>query len=134
MEVLEKQVSFISMPTRRVLIIEDNDPFTKTVLAVLAECGEYVADGVGTLASAIEKLHQSTYDFILCDLGLPDSRGIGIVLEIKKHTSSPVIVISGTDITDVVITSLGEIAEGYIIKCEFSLPKFQATLQRIGMA
>jgi DNA-binding NarL/FixJ family response regulator len=120
------------MLSLRVLIIEDNDLYAGMLVSALQACGSYVVERAVTLAAAVEKLQQLTFDFILCDLGLPDSRGVQTVVEVKKHTKIPVIVLSGTDITSAVVASLSVVAEGFILKQDMTFNKFQAALQRIG--
>jgi DNA-binding NarL/FixJ family response regulator len=116
----------------KVLIIEDNDLIATALQEMLRECGEYSATHVSTLFATLDQLQHNTFDFILCDLGLPDSRGVKTVMEVKKHTSSPIIVLSGTDITSIVIATLSSITEGFILKQELTFDKFYAALRHIG--
>ena len=120
------------MPAFSVLIIEDNDLVALGIQEMLRECGEYLCTHVFTLSAAIDQLQHKTFDFILCDLGLPDSHGVKTVTEVKKYTSSPIIVLSGTDITSVIIATLSGLTEGFILKQELTFDKFRNALQHIG--
>jgi DNA-binding response OmpR family regulator len=116
----------------KVLIIEDDDLCAQTIAFLLQECGNYVSERVSTLAAALETLKQKSFDFIICDLGLPDSRGVQTVIEVKKYTVLPVIVLSGTDVTSVVISTLRSIADSFILKQQFTLENLRSSLRDIG--
>lgn len=119
------------METYKVLIIEDDDLYSKTIEMMLGECGNFTITSVITLYASIEEVKKEVFDFILCDLGLPDSSGAHTVKEIRKYTKVPLIILSGSDIPSVIAATLSSGAECYILKSEATIDKLKGVIDFI---
>src|SRR5919109_4440989 len=65
------------------LLVEDDPDFATLVTLALQDA--YALDHVDTLRAAIAALERRRYAGILCDLTLPDSRGLGTVYHLLLH-------------------------------------------------
>src|SRR5690349_13240628 len=88
-----------SLAGLEVLIVEDEVLLRKQLAAQLERLG-IDATGVGTLTSARQLLSESSYDFVLLDVNLPDGRGLDLLRDGAVSPSTGV----------VVMTAHGEIA------------------------
>lgn len=84
------------------LLIEDNAVFARSIEASLRSKASFdvFCEHVGTLNDAIKRLQQFPIDLdvIVLDLTLPDSHGIGTLLEVKRYsTGVPIVVLTGSD-------------------------------------
>ena len=71
-----------------VLIIEDDAPFARLLGALLNANGDmYHIERAETLAAARERLTTRGFDFVLTDLGLPDSRGLATYQAVREPNS-----------------------------------------------
>ncbi|MQX36316.1 diguanylate cyclase domain-containing protein [Roseospira navarrensis] len=101
------------------LLVEDHAADAHLIQYLLDE-----ADGtalsfthVSTLAEALGLLARESYDVILLDLSLPDSRGLG-TLETIHHARADIaiVVLTGLDTTEVAIGAVQRGAQDYLIK------------------
>jgi len=82
---------------RRVLVIDDEESIRTYIKAILNKRNcvvEEAADG----EQAIGKIMQGTYDFFICDIGMPRKDGWEVLKAIRSNPSSkdvPVIVLTG---------------------------------------
>jgi DNA-binding NarL/FixJ family response regulator len=89
----------------RILLIEDNALFARALVAMISAEAEAATpirvDVAGSLAQAREHLKTRTYQSVLCDPGLPDSRGASTVVEVcelaKKQGAIVTVVTGGMD-------------------------------------
>lgn len=94
----------------KILIVEDDPLYAQTLARLLDGVRTHVA---GTLAAARAALDLETYQLILLDLGLPDSRGIDTLRALSGYAVPKVIVTGSYDITGEA-TQLGVV--DYIVK------------------
>ncbi|MPY62746.1 response regulator transcription factor [Streptomyces spongiae] len=97
----------------RVLLVEDDEPVAQSLRRGLLRYGfevEWVSTGAAALA------HESPYDVVLLDLGLPDTDGLDVCKALRARGDVPIIVISArSDETDRVVgLELG--ADDYVSK------------------
>ena len=108
-----------------VLLMEDNQIHAKLIQTFL--CDEepgclaknfaFNLTWVPTLREGLEALTKNSFNVILLDLMLPDSRGIETLETTLKHCSNtPVIVQTGTEDTTIVVKSLQLGAYGFLPK------------------
>ncbi|HNC33982.1 MAG TPA: response regulator transcription factor, partial [Bacteroidia bacterium] len=82
-------------------------------------------------AKALEMMWVNSYDFVLLDIGLPDTNGFEILKEAKKNAiDSAFIVLTARSETDDKILGLDLGADDYLAK-PFSLPELHARMQAI---
>ncbi len=109
----------------KILLIEDNPVNAQLIQKLLSACvNTSLARGLSfdvtwteTLAQGLEKLEDSTFDVILLDLILPDSRGINSLITIKEKTPQvPIIVETGSEDETLIVQSFQLGADGYLKK------------------
>jgi signal transduction histidine kinase len=74
-------------------------------------------DVTESLANGLEKLNVKTYNIILLDLTLPDSRGLETFKKIQGQAKNiPIIVLSGLDDKTIAIRAVHDGAQDYLVK------------------
>jgi signal transduction histidine kinase len=109
----------------KVLLVEDNQDHALLLQEMMkAEGGDrYDFSVEGTLRGAQERLHKETFDLMLLDLNLPDSRGLATMKSLQGSVSDlAIVVITGTDDEGVALTALEIGAEDYLVKSKFDGP------------
>jgi PAS domain S-box-containing protein len=108
------------------LLVEDQEDFACVIRDVLGEAvgpraehaeGRFTITHVDRLAAAREKLASGTYDALLLDLNLPDSRGLNTCSAIQAVAPSvPVVVLTGMDDENLALQSVAMGVQDYIVK------------------
>jgi DNA-binding response OmpR family regulator len=113
-----------------VLIVEDERSLSHEIEIFLTKEG-FHCDVAFTGANASEKIFVNNYDFVLLDLGLPDSDGLQVLKEAKeKGCESAFIILTARSGVDDKVQGLEMGADDYLSK-PFSLPELQARMQAI---
>ena len=102
-----------------VLLVEDNpgDAFLIQEQFKTAKTYVYHLTHVEYLAKAIASLAQDSYDVILLDLSLPDSRGFETLKTIKEHSLGiPIVILSGINDEQLAIQAVKQGAQDYLVK------------------
>src|ERR1700751_5766693 len=122
------------MSSRRVLVVEDNEPYRRFICSTLGKRPELhivceVSDGLEAVQKA-EELHP---DLILLDIGLPTLNGIEAARRIRKLSpESKILFVSQESSADVVQEAFSTGAHGYVVKSDAGselLPAVEAVLQ-----
>lgn len=103
----------------RVLVIEDSHAQVRVIQEMLANdrVTEFSVSDASDLASGLTRLGSGTFDAILLDLTLPDSRGIESYNRLSTTAKSiPIVVLTDMDDEDLAIKTLQEGAEDYLVK------------------
>lgn len=105
--------------TTRILIVDDNDRVREAMCMRVGMSSEsYVVDGVASGREALERLEETEYDVVLCDLvlrGEPD--GIATTRRIcEKHPGTRVVVFTGNETGERKIEVLRSGAFSYLSK------------------
>jgi diguanylate cyclase (GGDEF)-like protein/PAS domain S-box-containing protein len=81
----------------RILLLEDDRMFAELVGAQLRRMPglESRLEIVGSLADALARLASGSFDLIVTDLNLPDSKGAGTIGALARAGDQPIIVLSG---------------------------------------
>lgn len=118
-----------------VLVIED-DPSVRTLVKAVLEKNKYAVDIADTAESGEEHAVENTYDLIILDLGLPDGDGFDLCRDIRdQEITTPVLILSAEQETDVKIKCLRVGADDYITKpfdTEELLARMEAISRRSG--
>ena len=101
--------------TLSVLVIEDDFDIRRLIVDRLERAGIAVRSA-GTLAAARTELSAQSTDLILLDLGLPDGDGIEFVVELRRWSKLPVLVISARHLEHDKIAALDAGADDYLAK------------------
>jgi two-component system, NtrC family, response regulator HydG len=88
---------------KKILLIEDDVAFCKMVSNFLSK-NDYVVSTAFSASEAKTLANASDFDLIMCDLRLPDSDGIDLMVELKsKKPNVPVVLMTGyADVTTAV--------------------------------
>jgi two-component system, NtrC family, response regulator AtoC len=97
------------------LVIED-DPLTLKALSTLVEIEGFSVHRASTLAQARQELQRSRPVVVLCDVGLPDGKGMEILSELREQAGTEVILITGNASVDTAVEALRLGAYDYLVK------------------
>ncbi|MBH8563133.1 response regulator [Nostoc sp. CENA67] len=103
----------------KILLIEDNPAEARLLQELLkqAQSKEFSLVHVKRLQTALEELHQGTYDVILLDLTLPDSQGLSSLPHIISHAPSlPIVVLTNLNDEELAIEAVRQGAQDYLVK------------------
>ena len=107
----------------RVLLVEDDPGNALLVKLALSasSCFAFEIEVVECLSTAIERLRDDSFDVILLDLGLPDSRGLDTVSKVHAENQEiPIVVLTGFDDEEMGIRAVQEGAQDYLVKGEYT--------------
>ncbi|MEQ9619354.1 MAG: response regulator [Deltaproteobacteria bacterium] len=105
----------------RILLIEDNESYSKLVQKKLAASNEikFETKCADTLSGGIEFLEEADTDVVLLDLMLPDSEGLNTFIKIHDHSPHmPVIVLTAVSDEEQAVRALQLGAQDYLIKAD----------------
>jgi len=111
----------------RVLVVEDDREIRALMQSSLSVEGFDVQTAV-SLSEAGALLRHSPPDVIVLDLGLPDGDGVELVREVRKHQSTPIIVVSARHQEAQKIQLLDAGADDYLTK-PFSVGELLARIR-----
>jgi DNA-binding response OmpR family regulator len=115
----------------KVLIIEDERTLARE-MKVFLEKAFYLSDMAYSAAQARQLMLENEYDFVLLDLGLPDSDGLGLLNDTKKICpNASYIILTARDNLEDRIKGLDLGADDYLAK-PFSLLELQSRMQAIS--
>lgn len=103
-----------------VLIVDDDELDRRLVKLILLKSSTLIQFNVDTarnLAEAFEKLSKNSFNIILLDLSLPDSRGTETVQKIFNTAPNvPIVVLTGLDDENAGLEAIRSGAEDYLVK------------------
>ena len=73
------------MPLKRLLLVDDEEPFTRLLKLNLEESGEYTVRVENAGAQAIAAAREFEPDLILLDVIMPDADGGEVAAQLKSH-------------------------------------------------
>jgi two-component system, OmpR family, KDP operon response regulator KdpE len=106
------------------LLVEDDEPTRRSVVANLAAHGYRVAEA-GDVASALRSWDADRPDLILLDLGLPDGDGGSVVRRVRRESTTPILVLSARGAERDKVAALEAGADDYVTK-PFGLAELRA--------
>jgi DNA-binding response OmpR family regulator len=112
-----------------VLVVEDEPDMREVIAFILRRAGLDVVTAIDG-ESAIGMWQQYNPELVLLDLRLPRKSGWEVWNEIRARSTTPVIIVSGSDNEDDMVKVLDLGAEDYVSK-PFSPKLFQARVQSI---
>ena len=101
------------------LLVEDNPGDARLIRELLKEVGlpGYQVTQAGHLSQALEAVAGQTFDIILTDLPLPDSRGLEAFRALRTAApTTAVVVLSGVDDETLAVGAVREGAQDYLDK------------------
>jgi two-component system, OmpR family, KDP operon response regulator KdpE len=115
-----------SAPTT-VLVVDDEAAIRRFLRATLTAQG-YDTVEAPTAGEGLRAVRHHHPDLVLLDLGLPDRDGIELILEIRKLTDAPVLVLTARDAEASKVQALDQGADDYVTK-PFSVPELLARMR-----
>lgn len=109
-------------PKIKVLLVEDNPDDALLVQEMIRArgAGQFELSVERTLVDSLNRLKKESFDLILLDFNLPDSRGIATMKNLQKEASHlAIVVITGMDEEAVALEALKNGAEDFLVKSEF---------------
>ena len=99
----------------KILLVEDHADTALALKRLLNRQGYeiVIADSV---ASALEAVKRETFQLLVCDIGLPDGTGFQLIEEVRKHTRTPALALSGFGMEEDVRKSRLAGFEGHLTK------------------
>lgn len=106
--------------TASVLLVDDDELDRKLVKLILIKAAELVRFNVETaqnMSEAVARLTSSSFNVVLLDLNLPDSRGVETVQKVFEVAPNiPIVVLTGLDDEDAGLDAIRSGAEDYLVK------------------
>jgi len=100
----------------RVLVVDDEENICEAVKKALERIGHAVETSLDA-AQALEKIHRSSFDMVICDIKMPGMDGITLLDRIKEHDPTIlVLMITGYASIESAVESIKKGAQEYIPK------------------
>ncbi len=110
-----------------ILVIDDETQIRRALSAALAPvCDRVIESSTG--ADGIARAASDSPDLIILDLGLPDTTGVDVCKEIRRWSSTPILVLSARHAEQEKVQLLQAGADDYVTK-PFSLAELVARVQ-----
>ncbi len=111
--------SFIDRGLKRLLVVEDDESQREAVVELIGGDEDVEVTAVGSGEAALEALELERFDCMVLDLKLPDMGGFSLLEKLKeddRHSSIPVIIYTGKELTRSEETKLKKFAESIVVK------------------
>ncbi len=111
----------------RFLVVDDLSTMRRIIRNLLKEIGFTEADEAEDGVVALQKLRNSTFDFVVSDINMPNMNGFELLREIKKDEKLkhlPVLMVTAEARREDIVLAAQQGAAGYIVK-----PFTKATLE-----
>ena len=112
-----------------IMIVEDDEAIQKLLDVSLKE-ENFKTLVCGTKKSALKQISLYNPNLILIDIGLPDGDGKELVLEVRKFSKVPIIIISARSSEEEIISALNFGADDYVTK-PFSIGELVARIKSL---
>ncbi|MEI7833761.1 MAG: HD domain-containing phosphohydrolase [bacterium] len=113
----------------RILVVDDEEVVREPLTEALGWAG-YLADGVSSVDEALEKLEETEYDMLFCDLVMPGTNGFTLMEVVRRRFPTlPVIVLTGHATIDITQHAIRLGAQDFIIK-PFSVRELPFIVER----
>lgn len=117
----------LHMP-KRVLIVDDHQPFRDVARALLENAGYVIAGEASDAAQALAAVDADRPDVVLLDVQLPDRDGFEVATALAVTNGPPVVLISSREADDYGRRVMACGARGFIAKSKLSAVTFAAAL------
>jgi len=77
------------------ILVVDDEKSLREFLTILLEQEGYQVSTADSVTNGISRLHEETFDLIMCDLKLPDGSGLEVLADARRrHVAAPFIIIT----------------------------------------
>ncbi|HET9430947.1 MAG TPA: HAMP domain-containing protein, partial [Chitinophagaceae bacterium] len=123
-ELFKDIVQYNGTARKRLLIIEDNEPYSSQIAKILENRDLVHIEIVNSGLNALELIRENEYDCIIVDYMLPDIEGLELLKEIekiKKISMTPILIYSARDFSPKERTQLKQYSNRILLKDVTSL-------------
>lgn len=109
-------------PVFKILLVEDNQADAILIQEFLTDVShlQFKLTSVQRLGQGLEYLRHQTFDIILLDLSLPDSRGLETLTQIIAQVPQiPIVILTAIDDEQIALESVRQGAQDYLVKGRF---------------
>ena len=126
-----QQMQMKDLPSKRVLLVEDNPGDADLVRMRLVDGNTPVqVDCVARLSDALDSLDREPPTLVLLDLNLPDSRGAETFRKVRDRAPDiPVVVLSGQDDEGLAIKAVHQGVQDYLVKSDISSRRLEQAMR-----
>jgi len=110
-----------------ILVVDDEPPIVRFLRTSLAAVGHRVVTAEDA-AAALAKLGSEKPDVVILDLGLPDKSGFDLIVDIRRHSAVPIIVLSARSDERAKVQALDLGADDYVAK-PFGMAELMARIR-----
>lgn len=124
----------VSKRQMKILVIEDERKLAEMLRRSLTE-NSYIVDIALDGVSGLQLAHETQYDLIILDIGLPGLDGFEVLQRVRQHDNVPVMMLSSRSSLEDRVRGLEQGADDYLMK-PFALSELQArvlALKRRGV-
>jgi two-component system chemotaxis response regulator CheY len=103
----------------RFLVVDDFSTMRRIVRSLLKESGYTDVDEAEDGAVALKKLLASNFDFVVCDINMPNMNGFQLLAEVKKNDAIkhiPILMVTAEARKEDILLAAKSGAAGYIVK------------------
>jgi two-component system response regulator VanR len=118
----------------QILLVEDDEHICNTVKTFLSEAG-YRVDACLNGGEAHTKLYDNSYQLVILDIMLPGMDGYALLRELRKISSTPVLMMTALPDDENQIRAFDAEADDYVtkpFKIQLLLKRVEALLRRSG--
>jgi two-component system response regulator HydG len=117
------------MTASRVVLVVDDEPHIARLVGVLAGPGWRV-EAAASAEAALARMDDAPYDVILCDVSMPDARGVEVVRRVRRRDpDTPVVMYTAQPTVETAVEAMREGAFDYLKKTA-SGDELRAALER----
>jgi len=125
-----KNYGFLSMETKKVLIVDDEEPIRDVLQEFITLLG-YEAQTAANGWEALEKIDHEFFDLIITDMHMPGMNGLDLIKSVKKdHPTIDLVAITGYN-TDYRYTDVIEVGASDFITKPFEYNELEAKINRV---
>ena len=114
----------------RIVVVEDNANFRRTLADALRHDGHDVAEATdGTMLATLIPAHEA--DALVCDVTLPVASGLEVLEQLRKHQiDDPVVLMTGLDVDEVeaLVRRFGRVR---VLQKPFTLDALRSALREL---
>jgi PAS domain S-box-containing protein len=99
----------------KILLVEDHSDTSLALVRLLKRQG-YDVSTADSVASGLEAVRHEKFNLLVCDIGLPDGTGFQLIEEVRKHSRTPALALSGFGMEEDVAKSRLAGFEGHLTK------------------